>query len=61
MSYFFTPQQIDKEKFKEKKLKELNSKEIMYEIQECSKEIKVYSDMQQVFTFDYIDYVRWTE
>jgi hypothetical protein len=45
----------------EQKLKSLNSSEILTELEECKKEIKVYYDMQQILTFDYIDFVRWTE
>jgi hypothetical protein len=31
------------------------------EINDCEKELRIYYELQKIFTFDYIDYVRWTE
>ena len=35
--------------------------DLLQEIWECEKELKIYRDLQKVFAFDYVDFVRWTE
>lgn len=44
-----------------KRLKDLNAVEYLEEMKECDKELKVYNDLQKVFSIDYLDYCRWTD
>ena len=43
------------------RLEEASTKELVTEINECEKELRVYYDLQKIFMFDFIDFVRWTD
>lgn len=51
----------DRNNFVKKKLKEKSAGDVIQEMLECEKDLKVYKDMQKVYAFDYIEFVRWTE
>ena len=42
-------------------MKSKGAPDLLQEMLECEKDLKIYRDMQKVYAFDYIDFVRWTE
>jgi len=53
--------EVEKKEYIRKRLKEKCAGDILQEIWECEKELKIYNDLQKVFALDYVDFVRWTE
>lgn len=51
----------ERKEFVRRRLKEKSAGDLLQEIWECEKELKIYRDLQKVFANDYVDFVRWTE